>query len=640
MQRAVAWRASHLLLCGGAVAFGAVLVLPHDARAACTFVSTAGDDQHVCDSGTSPGALTDTAGDNRLVFPADGSGMLDGDVRFGSGSDRIEMASGTIAGDVDQGSGADAVAISQGLVAGSVQQGAGIDDFRMTGGELGSLSQGDNLDTFIMSGGRIVDAFDDGDHAVMTGGRVGRINMKLDDNLFDMSGGTVDRNLVTGFGNDTVLLSGGTIGGNVSVSGGADEMTVTGGVVGGEIRMSFGADTFTWDGGGILYGLVDLGGDDDAATLRNLADANIGATPAMSGGLGTDRLTLDNVTTGGVARFDGWEAVDATNDTPSSPSTKPSRWATQGLEPGTLTVDSASTLFGGGANGGITPFQPGQRATVANAGRIDLTNGDGTRDTFTIGGDYAGRNGLVLLDTALGDDASPSDKLVIDGGGASGTTGVSIVNAGGSGDATILDGIMVVEAASGATTDIGAFALAGRVAAGAYEYFLFKAGMTEGTGENWYPALRPRQPRAGARARAGSSRSGRRTRAGGTGDRRPAATVGAARHAAAVGGNADHASRRSDSPGAGRRPGARAASAAAAGRAGRSAAAARGYLIRRRPCQARELRRPPRAQARSRPTSCRFTGSRCRSIPPFPRSRIISRSLRLAPSTSAAASRR
>lgn len=50
----------------------------------------------------------------------------------------------------------------------------------------------------------------DGDRAIMTGGRIGRVNMKLDDNLFGMSGGIIDRNLVTGFGNDPIVLSAGT----------------------------------------------------------------------------------------------------------------------------------------------------------------------------------------------------------------------------------------------------------------------------------------------------------------------------------------------------------------------------------------------------------------------------------------------
>ncbi len=59
-------------------------------------------------------------------------------------------------------------------------------------------------------------------------------------------------------------------------------------------------------------------------------------------------------------------------------------------------------------------------------------------------------------------------------------------NVGGGGASTASDGIMVVEALNGATTSAGAFVLNGRVAAGAYEYFLFKGGVSADTDENWY----------------------------------------------------------------------------------------------------------------------------------------------------------
>jgi outer membrane autotransporter protein len=428
-------------------------------------VPTAGDDTFICDSGTAAG-LTDTQGNNSLQLPAGGTGTIEGAVTFGPGADRIDIQSGTITG--------------------NVQQGSGIDDFRMTGGVIQSLNQGDNLDTFFMSEGRIIDAFDDGDRAIMTGGRIGRVNMKLDDNLFDMSGGAIDRNLVTGFGNDTIILSAGTIGGNISVSGGTDKVTITGGSVGGDVLMSFGTDEFTWNGGGIIYGTVDLGGDSDKATLKDLSNANFGETNAITGGLGVDALTLDNVTFGGVARLQAWETVDATNDTELLfDGTLTLGDAETGT--GTLNVDSSSTIFGGGANGAVTAAVAGQMASLVNAGRIDLTNGGGSAgDTFTVAGNYTGAGGMLLLDTVLGDDSSVSDRLVISGGAASGSTGLSIVNAGGAGASTAADGIMVVEAANGATTASGAFALNGAVAAGAYEYFLFKGGVTAGTGENWY----------------------------------------------------------------------------------------------------------------------------------------------------------
>lgn len=453
-------------------------------------------------SGSGP-AVDLGAGNDRLTMR---SGSLEGAgavvVDLGAGDDTMTVLGGVVMGAVDQGDGVDSFVISGGSVTGNVQQGSGRDDFRMTGGVIQSLNQGDNLDTFFMSGGRIVDAFEDGDYAVMTGGRIGRVNLKLDDNTFDMSGGTIDKNLVAGFGNDTIILSDGTIGGNISVSGGADRVTVTGGTVGGEVRMSVGEDTFTWDGGGIIYGMVDLGGDDDVAKLSNLTDANMGATPQITGGLGTDALAFDNVKTGNVARFDSWETVDLTNDS-QLVFDGTLTLGDAGTQTGTLSIDAASIAFGGGENGAVAAFDSAQLANVVNAGRIDLLNGGGgAGDTFTVHGNYVGQGGEVLLNTVLGDDSSISDKLVIDGGTASGTTGLAVFNAGGAGGRTTQDGIMVVEAMGGATTDSGAFALNNRVAAGAYEYYLFKGGVSDNTHENWYlrstlvtpPAAPPPKP--------------------------------------------------------------------------------------------------------------------------------------------------
>jgi autotransporter family porin len=73
-----------------------------------------------------------------------------------------------------------------------------------------------------------------------------------------MSGGTIDGNLVTGFGNDTIILSDGSIGGNISVSGGTDSVTITGGELYGSALLSVGSDTFRWENGGIVHGGVDL----------------------------------------------------------------------------------------------------------------------------------------------------------------------------------------------------------------------------------------------------------------------------------------------------------------------------------------------------------------------------------------------
>lgn len=465
------------------------VTVPHFAPpvwAACVLVPGIGNDTFVCDSGASVAGLTDLNGDNTLTMPPGGSGVINGDVIFGAGADRLEIYSGEIRGAVNQGAGADTFVIGGGTVTGNVQQGTGIDDFRITGGQILSLNQGDALDTFFMSGGRIVDFFDDGDYAVMTGGRIGRVNMKLDKNYFNMSDGIIDRNLVTGFDQDTIIVSGGIIGGNISVSGGNDSVTVTGGTIDGSVLLSFGNDTFNWDGGGIIYGAIDLGGDNDIATIANLTDAHIGATKQINGGANVDQITLNNVKTGQVSRFTNWESIHLTNDT-RLVFDETLTLGDSGTGAGSLSIDAASTIYGGNAQSGVSAFNSGQLARVLNAGRIDLTNGgDSTSDVFAIQGDYIGDNGLVFLDTVLGDDSSASDKLVISGGNAAGTTGLNILNSGGAGATTQQNGIMVIEAINGGTTSSGAFALNNRVAAGAYEYYLFKGGVSDNTGENWY----------------------------------------------------------------------------------------------------------------------------------------------------------
>ncbi|WP_423605342.1 hypothetical protein [Sphingomonas sp. MS122] len=200
--------------------------------------------------------------------------------------------------------------------------------------------------------------------------------------------------------------------------------------MGGDVLMSVGADRFVWNGGGVVHGTVDLGGDNDSAQLTNLTDANLGRSPRITGGEGTDALAFSNVTTGNVARFDGWERIDATNDT----ELMFNGFLTlgdAGTGTGVFALDASSTIFGGGANGGIAAFTAGQRATLINAGRIDLTNGSGAPgDSFSIRGNYVGNGGLLMLNTVLGNDSSASDRLVIDGGSATGTTSVTIVNAG------------------------------------------------------------------------------------------------------------------------------------------------------------------------------------------------------------------
>ncbi len=443
----------------------------------------AGNDTAIVRPGGSiGGSLAQGLGNDRLQMLG---GSIAGAVTQGAGSDLLQISGGTLSS-VDQGDDVDQMEVTGGTITGTVQQGSGQDVFVMSGGTIGALLQGDGTDRFRMTGGQIIGGFDDGDYAEMTGGRIGRVNMKLEDNTFNMSGGTIDGNLVTGFGNDTIILSDGYIGGNISVSGGDDAITITGGTVRGEIRASTGNDRLDWSGGGVVYGTVDMGEGNDIATLSNLNNSHLGALPLFTGGLGTDVLTMNNVNTSGVARFTGWEQISLQQDSQLTfdGDLVLSDFTTSG---GTLNIDPTSAVFAGGLNATVRTFTAGQQVTVNNAGRIDLSNGTtGAGDAFTIVGNYVGNNGGVYLQSVLGGDGSPSDRLVISNGVASGSTGLGIINAGGGGAATVADGILVVQSINGGSTAPSAFALYNPVAAGAYEYFLFKGGVSAGTSENWY----------------------------------------------------------------------------------------------------------------------------------------------------------
>ncbi|MCW8279070.1 hypothetical protein IMF27_29180 [Pseudomonas sp. PCH199] len=456
---------------------------PQPTQAACTLTPTAGNDNYVCDS-ASNGPLTDLAGNNRLTFPANGSGTINGNVTFGAGTDTVNMNSGRIVGVLDQGDGADVLNISAGQITGAVQQGNGVDNFTMTGGIIQSLAQGDSRDSFLMTGGTIVGAFEDGDTAKMTGGTIGRVDMKLDNNLFDMSGGKILGNLVTGFGRDTIIVSGGSIGGFISVSGGDDSIKVTGGEVFGEIRTSVGNDTFVWDGGGILHSAILMEGGDDSATVRNLDESTLAQTPSLNGGTGNDVLTFDHTTTTGAGRYVNWETVKLSNNSRLDLADN-FVLGDSASRTGVFNIDGSSVLTS--TQGSISPFTAGQRATLNNAGIIDLGNGNTrTSDTLTVEGNYAGSGGQLLVQSVLGGDNSPSDKLVVNNGSLTGTTAISVTNLGGAGAATLQNGIQVVQAQGTATSDNGAFTLKTPLSVGAYDYVLYKGGVTAGSQDSWY----------------------------------------------------------------------------------------------------------------------------------------------------------
>ncbi|SMG17964.1 autotransporter family protein [Cedecea sp. NFIX57] len=123
---------------------------------------------------------------------------------------------------------------------------------------------------------------------------------------------------------------------------------------------------------------------------------------------------------------------------------------------------------------------------LTNTGLVQL-GGSGVGNSLTVAGNYSGQNGMIALNSVLAGDGAASDKLILSGGSASGSSTLKVTNLGGAGAPIVADGIQVVQATNGATSTANAFTLSGgTVSAGAYSYYLAKGGVSDGSGGSWY----------------------------------------------------------------------------------------------------------------------------------------------------------
>lgn len=298
----------------------------------------------------------------------------------------------------------------------------------------------------------------------------------------EIQNGVVD----LGPGADVFLMLGGRVNNQVLLGPGADDATISGGVITQFVRAEDGDDRLLWTGGNI--GGLDMGAGNDVATFRNLTSTHLTPGLRIDGSLGFDRLVWDNTAGDGAERYVQWELFELTNNSRFT-FTSTLTLGDPGTGTGTLSIDSTSTVFAGNGTHTVAPFTAGLLVTVINAGTIDLTNGGANpNDRFVVMGHYVGSGGRLNLQTVLGNDSSPSDRLVISGAGATatGSTTINVTNLGGFGALTTGDGIRVVGTAGGATTAAGAFALPAPIAAGIYEYQLFRGGVTAGTANDWF----------------------------------------------------------------------------------------------------------------------------------------------------------
>ncbi|WP_025754170.1 MULTISPECIES: autotransporter outer membrane beta-barrel domain-containing protein [unclassified Pseudomonas] len=408
-------------------------------------------------------------------------------------AESLTVSPGDNLGALVQTNAADTFTIGGGTVL-SLQQGNGQDTYTMSGGTLGSLNQGGDMDTFTMTGGTITGAFEDGDIADFQGGSIGRIDLKLADNILNISQNLgietlVVGNVVSGLGNDTITMTGGTIGGDISTSSGVDKITLSGGTLKGEIRTGNDDDVFTWTGGQIGKRVI-LENGNDTATVRTLDLGN--SAVILDGGTGTDTLSFEQSQVGKGALYANWERINLTQGSQLTlddtltlgdlgadlPRVIPATGT------GTLQIDASSSLIS--RQGSIVSIQSGNMVSVVNAGTIDLSRGNDAQGRLTIQGDYTGNNGNLRLNSVLAGDGAASDRLVVSRGAISGSTQLLINNLNGAGAATALNGIQVVEARDGATSTATAFVQTQTLSVGAYDYRLFKGGVTAGSENSWF----------------------------------------------------------------------------------------------------------------------------------------------------------
>lgn len=149
-----------------------------------------------------------------------------------------------------------------------------------------------------------------------------------------------------------------------------------------------------------------------------------------------------------------------------------------------IDLTSASTLNGAVTNATSLALDSTSRWNMSGSSVVGQLTNNGTiafsalnaADTLTVTGDYAGNGGMLMFNSVLGDDSSPSNKAIVGGDVLAGTTYVAINNLGGHGAQTI-EGIEIIDVGG---TSYGNFVQSGRIVAGAYDYSLMQKG------ENWY----------------------------------------------------------------------------------------------------------------------------------------------------------
>jgi len=295
----------------------------------------------------------------------------------------------------------------------------------------------------------------------------------------ELGGGLVSLATVAGV-HGTIEVAGSTVdapnGIALATVGGSATVDLSHSTVSGAMLMHVG-DAVWKDAGGNVVETIEAG-TIDVNARNNTYLSGAGGVRVDSGTL---NLNLERSALAADIRVTGTGAAPAVANVSLAAG---SLFAGAAIGAGQVTVDGSSTwrvtgdsTVAGIASAGTVAFDPAGGFKTLTAGSYAGGPGGGS----------GGNSGTLAMHAALGGDGAPSDKLVIDGGRASGSTAVLVSNAGGQGGQTV-GGILLVEAVRGGTTDAGAFHLAREVRAGAYDYRLFRGGAQgeAAQAENWY----------------------------------------------------------------------------------------------------------------------------------------------------------
>lgn len=141
------------------------------------------------------------------------------------------------------------------------------------------------------------------------------------------------------------------------------------------------------------------------------------------------------------------------------------------------------TIWAGAANSSLTSLT-NDKSTITFSAPSGAPAELSSYKNITVG-QYVGNDGEIRLNAYLDAESAAADRLVVDGGKAAGSTRIHVTNTGGQGGLA-MNGVKIVDAIHGGTTETSAFSLANRIRAGAFDYRLVRGGRDGADPYSWF----------------------------------------------------------------------------------------------------------------------------------------------------------